>query len=325
MNAFEYAMPTSLDEAVAQLSPTAGETQVLAGGTDLVTALKQGIVAPKRIVSIRHIEDIKGIDVSGGSLRIGAMTSLDELSTHDEIKKSCPSLVRAVHAIGSKQIACMGTVGGDLCQLPRDWYFRNGFGLIARDGNRDLVAEGDNRYHAIFGNDGPAKFVNASRLAPSLIALGATVTVRGPGGKTRDLPIADLFHSPKSSDEGNTTLAPNEIVTHVNVPIGPGKNASYDIQPRQGLDWPLVAAAVAFEEAGGSARNVRVVLGHVAPTPWVASEAAKALEGKAVNEASAAAAGEAAASGANPLSRNGYKTKLVKVAVKRAILTAAKA
>lgn len=324
MNSFEYAMPKTVDEAIALLSAKAGESCVMAGGTDLVTALKQRIVSPKRIVSLRHVDELKKIEEADGRLRVGAMVTLDELAAHPTVQKRFPALVTAIKGIGAQQITSIGTVGGDLCQLPRDWYFRAGYGLIPQYNGIDLVAEGDNRYHAIFGNDGPAKFVNASILAPALIALGAKVTVRGANGASREIALEELFRAPKSSDEGNTTLAPNEIVTHVSVPVGSAKNAVYVIKPRQGLDWPLVAAAVAFTDEGGKAKNPRIVLGHVAPTPWVAGAAASALDGASVNEEAAGKAGAAAADGAKPLSRNAYKVQLTKVAVKRAIVEAGK-
>jgi len=320
MNAFEYAMPKSVDEAVSLLSDKPGESQVMAGGTDLVTALKQGIVAPKRVVSLRHIDDLKSIQSADGQLRIGAMASLDDIAANETVQKSFPAIVSAIEGIGSQQITSIGTIGGDLCQLPRDWYFRSGFGLVAQYDGKDLVAEGDNRYHAIFGNDGPAKFVNASILAPALIALGAKATVSGAGGATRDIAIEELFHAPQKSEDGNTTLAANEIVTSVVIPVGTKKNALYFVKPRHGLDWPLVAAAVAYDLDGGKAKDVRVVLGHVAPTPWISKSAATALEGAALNEETAAKAGKAATEGASPLSRNGYKVQLTKVAVKRAVL-----
>ncbi len=322
MNAFEYAMPKSIDEAISLLSETPGESQVMAGGTDLVTALKQGIVSPKRVVSLRHIDELKSIEASGDGLRIGAMATLDDLAAHDGVKAGAASIVTAIKGIGSQQITSIGTIGGDLCQLPRDWYFRLGFGLVAQYEGKDLVAEGDNRYHAIFGNDGPAKFVNASVLAPALIALGAKASVVGSGGAKREIALEELFHAPKKSEDGNTTLASNEIVTHILLPLGARKNALYHVKPRHGLDWPIVSAAVAFENDGGKAKNARGGLGHVAPMPWVSASAAKALEGAALDEDTAAKVGAAAAEGASPLSRNAYKVHLTKVAVKRAILAA---
>ncbi|MCC6696429.1 MAG: xanthine dehydrogenase family protein subunit M [Candidatus Hydrogenedentes bacterium] len=323
MNAFEYAQPATLDEAQALLTSASGPVAVLAGGTDLLTAMKQGIVNPARVVSLKSIEELRGIEVSSDAVRIGAMTTLSELAAHPDVARLYPCLVTAIKGIGSPQIANMGTVGGDLCQHPRCWYYRNGFGLFGMNNGASLVLEGDNRYHAIFGNDGPAKFVNVSSLAPGLIALDATFNVRGADKQMRDIPAADFFKTPSAPEESLTSLAAGEVLTHITIPAAQTRNATYEVRERHGLDWPLVTASVAYTDAGGSAQNVRVVLGHVAPTPWVVDAAAKTLEGKAIDEAAAAACGTSAVADAKPLSMNGYKVQLAKVAVKRALLAAA--
>src|SRR5688572_22985228 len=192
MNAFEYAAPKSLKEAASLLGSTWGETEVLAGGTDLVTSLKQGITTPKRVVSLRNIKDLKGLDDGRRGLRIGSMTTLEELLEDKTVKEVFPALVTAINGIGSAQMISAGTIGGDLCQRPRCWYYRNGFGLLGRQGDSSLVRDGDNRYHAIFGTDGPALFVSASSLGPALVALGATISLSGPGGSKRDIPAAEF-------------------------------------------------------------------------------------------------------------------------------------
>ena len=170
--------PVTVDdvrEATALLSEKWGETEILAGGTDLVTSLKQHLTTPKRVVSLRNISELKGIQTAGKTLRIGATATLGELAAHKEMKQHFPALVTAAEGVGSPQLLSVGTVGGDLCQRSRCWYFRNGFGLFGKDGGTSLVREGDNRYHAIFGNDGEALFVSPSSLGPALIALDATL------------------------------------------------------------------------------------------------------------------------------------------------------
>jgi len=322
MKSFEYAAPKTLKDATALLGAKWGETEILAGGTDLVTSLKQHIVAPNRVVSLKNIPDLKGISADGKGVRIGATTTLAELAEHKDIKEHFPSLVTAVNGIGSLQIISVGTVGGDLCQRPRCWYYRNGFGLFGKNGDTSLVANGDNRYHAIFGNEGPASFVSASSLGPALIVLGATMTVAGPNAKTRKITADKFFQTPKTEVERETALKPNEILTEILIPVAGLKNATYEVRHRHGLDWPYVAASVAFQLKNGAASDGRVVLGHVAPVPWAASGAAKALSGK-IDETSAAKCGQAATTGAKPLSGNAYKVQLVKTAVKRAVLAAA--
>src|SRR5262245_5133493 len=317
MKSFGYAAPKTVKEATELLADTWGKTEILAGGTDLVTSLKQDLTAPERVVSLKNISDLKGVKADRNSVQIGAMTTLSELAEDKAIKQHFPSLVTAAEGVGSPQLMAVGTVGGDLCQRPRCWYFRNG--LLSKEGGASLVRGGDNRYHAIFGNDGSALFVSPSSLGPALIALGASITVAGPKGKTRKIPAAEFFQTPKSEGERETTLKPNEILTEIEVPIRGLKNATYEVRHRNGLDWPYVTASVAFQVKGGAASDAKVVLGHVAPVPWLSASAANALNGAKVDAALAARCGDAAAQGAKPLSRNGYKVQLVRTAVKRAV------
>ena len=320
MKSFEYAAPQNLKEATALLDDSWGKTEILAGGTDLVTSLKQQITTPNRVVSLKNIPELKGIQMDKRGVRIGAMTTLGELAAHADIQQHFPALVTAINSVGSPQLLAVGTVGGDLCQRPRCWYFRNGFGLLAMDKGAPLVPGGDNRYHAIFGNEGPAYFVSPSSLGPALISLEAAITATGPKGKTRKIDAAKFFHTPKSENERETVLKPNEILTEIFIPTKGLKNAVYEVRHRQGLDWPYVTAAVAFQSKNSLVSDARVVLGHVAPVPWPAPRAGKALNGARIDAVSAARCGEAAAEGAKPLSGNGYKVQLVKTAVKRAIL-----
>jgi xanthine dehydrogenase YagS FAD-binding subunit len=325
MKAFEYAAPKTLKEAAGLLGSSWGETEILAGGTDLVTALKQGLTSPRRVVSLRNLKELRGLEDGRQALRIGSMTTLDEIAENKRVKELFPSIVAAITGIGSPQILSAGTIGGDLCQRPRCWYYRNGFGLFGRQGDTSLVREGDNRYHAIFGTDGPALFVNASSVGPALIALGATISVVGADGKKRDIPAAQFFQAPKTDNDRETTLRPNEILATITIPTKAVRNATYEIRHRHGLDWPYVTASVAFQAQNGTATNPQIVLGHVAATPWAAAKAAQALSGQKVDEAAAKRCGETAVEGAKPLSGNAYKVQLVKTAVKRAVLAAAQA
>ena len=322
MKSFEYAAPKNLKEATALLGTRWGDTEILAGGTDLVTCLKQQLIAPRRVVSLKKVKDLDDIREKGGALRIGAMVTLAQLAENNSAKKNFPAIITAIQGIGSPQLLNAGTVGGELCQRPRCWYFRNGLGLFGKQGDISLVREGENRYHAIFGNSGSALFVHPSSLAPALIALAAEFTVTGPDNKARTIAAADFFRTPASESERETALAPNEILTEISVPLKGLKNATYEIRHRHGLDWPYVTASVAFAAKDGTASAARVVLGHVAPTPWVAGGADTVLNGARLDETTAAKAGEAAATGAKPLSGNAYKVTMVKTAVKRAVLAA---
>ena len=326
MEAFEYAHPTTQNEAIGLLGSKWNDAAVLAGGTDLISLMKEYVVTPKRVVNIKNVEGLNGIRSNAEGVRIGALVTMDELLDNATIRSEFPALTQAAGGITSPQIRAMGTVGGDLCQRPRCWYFRNGYGLLAKDENgKSLVPDGENRYHAILGNSGPAYFVNPSSLAPALIALGAKLQLAGPKGQ-REVRASEFSVIPKSDGERENVLKPDEMLTHIVIPASSHglRSATYEVRHKTALDWPLAAAAVAVKLDGGKVREGRIVLGHVAPIPWQAREAEKELEGKSITESAAASVGEAALRGAKPLSQNGYKVQLAKVAVKRALLAAAK-
>jgi xanthine dehydrogenase YagS FAD-binding subunit len=320
MKSFEYAAPKSVKEATGLLGEKWGEVEILAGGTDLLTCLKQQITTPSRVVSLKHISNLRGINSGKDGLRIGAMTALSELIRNADVQKHFPALATAAKNIASPQMLAMGTVGGELCQRPRCWYYRNGFGLLGMQEGASLIREGDNRYHAIFATSGPALFVSASSLGPVLVALGATLTAEGPKAKARQIAASEFFRAPHSERERETALEPNEVLTEISIPMKGLRNATYEVRHRHGLDWPYVTATVAFSDKNGTASDSRVVLGHVAPTPWSAMAADQALNGAQIDDAAAAKCADAAVQGAKPLSKNAYKVQLVKAAVKRAIL-----
>jgi xanthine dehydrogenase YagS FAD-binding subunit len=322
MQPFEYANPASVQEAVALLSSKWGQADVLAGGTDLITCMKQHLHTPKRVVNIKNIKELGGITKGADGLRIGALVTMDELARSADVKGEYKSLAEAAGGVPSPQIRHMGTVGGDLCQRPRCWYYRNGMGLLGMKDGKSLIEEGENRYHAIFGT-GPAYFVSASSLGPALIALGAKVKLVGPKG-TRELPVAQFFVVPKDEASREIALQPNEILTEILVPAGATNSATYEVRQKEALDWPLAAASVALTMKGTTVSSAKIVLGHVAATPWRAAAAEKLLVGKTVTAANAEAAGKAAVADAKPLSQNAYKVTLAKTAVKRALLDAVK-
>ena len=324
MRAFDYVSPTNTKQAASLLSATWGQTEVLAGGTDLLALMKEDVITPKRLVNIKEIKELSGIDANASGLRIGALTTLVDVAGDATVKEKYPALAEAAHEAASPQIRNMATLGGNLCQRPRCWYFRNGLGLLPKDeSGKDLVGTGENRYHAILGNDGPAKFVSPSTIVPVLIAYGAKVRLEGPKGK-RELPLEKFYVIPKTDKDREHDLMPNEIVTEVILPSAEGwKVAHYEIRQKAAFDWPLAVAAVALKTDGSNVQAARVVLGHVAPTPWLSPDAEAALKGQAANDATAQKAAEAALRNAKPLSQNAYKVQLARVAVKRAILKAA--
>jgi xanthine dehydrogenase YagS FAD-binding subunit len=323
MQSFEFANPATVQEAAGLLAPRWGQTDILAGGTDLLALMKENLHTPRRVVNIKNIKELEGIQKTPAGLRIGALVTMDELAKNPDIRAGYKSLADAAAGIPSPQIRHMGTVGGDLCQRPRCWYYRNGFGLFGAKDGKALVPDGENMYHAIFGG-GPAYFVSASSLGPALVALGAKVKLVSAKG-SRETDAAKFFVTPKTENDREIAMRPDEILTEILVPAGAWKTATYEVREKAALDWPLAAAAVALQMKGNTVSAAKIVLGHVAPAPWDASAAAKGLVGKAVTAANAEAAGKAAVTGAQPLSQNGYKVQLAQVAVKRALLDAVKA
>lgn len=328
MKNFTYHQPTTVAAALPLLDEQWGKSELLAGGTDLLDRQKEYVSQPDKVVSLTGIGgEFKEIRTSPLWVSIGAGVRLADIA-ESGLLKAYPALTAAAAQIAGPQIRNMGTLGGSLCQRNRCWYFRDEHVNCLLKGGRTCPAqEGENQFHAIFTQGTPCVIVHPSTLAPPLIAFAAAAEVVGPKGK-REVPLDKLFKAPSKDTEREHTLAPNEIL--VAVRFAPQQlsgakfaNASYEVKQRETSEWPLVQASVAFQLAGKTARNVKVVLGHVAPTPLVSETAAKALEGKEITEAVASAAGEAATEGVRPLSQNTYKVQLLKVAVKRAVLLAA--
>jgi xanthine dehydrogenase YagS FAD-binding subunit len=321
MEKFSYASPKTVKEAVALLSSNPGEVEVLAGGTDLISLMKEYLATPKLVVNVKEIRDLHGIRTEKGWVSIGAATTLDDLTENQMIRTKYPSLYEAAMGITSPQIRNMGTVAGDLCQRPRCWYYRNGYGLLATDNGKPLVPNGENRFHAILENSGPAYFVSASSFGPALVALGGKVKAISSSG-SREIPAAEFFVKPTSDTQREISLKPNELITAILVPEHPGTNTTYEVRERLAMDWPLAAASVALKMNGGKISEAKVVLGHVAPTPYAATAADQFLAGKSIDEKTAEDAGRQAVESAKPLSQNAYKVRLAQVAVKRALLQA---
>jgi len=327
MQPFEYASANKKEQVATLLSD---QSAILAGGTDLLALMKDDVVAPKRLVNIKQIDGLRGVSYqSGTGLRIGALATLAELAESDDGLSNYPMLTEAASEAASAQIRNLATIGGNMCQRPRCWYFRNGMGLLAttKDG-KSMMVEGDNRYGAILGNDGPAYFVSPSTIAPVLIAYGAKIRIysaKASGTGVRELPLEKFFVIPAAEGQREHDLKPDEMVIELIVPP-PSKSlkaSSYEVRQRAAFDWPLAMASVALQMDGSTVKSARVVLGHVAPIPWISTDAADALVGKTITPDTAMAAANAAVAKAKPLSRNKYKITLTKAAVKRAVLNAA--
>jgi len=323
---FEFASAKTKAQAVGLLGTSFDQAEVLAGGSDLLALMKDDVVHPKRLVSIQGITELREVKPSEAGLTIGALRTLDELAHDQEIARRYPALAWALGEAASPQIRNVATLGGNLCQRPRCWYFRGGHGLLAKGpSGESLVIKGDNRYHAILGNQGPAYFVSPSTIAPVLTAYGAKVRIHGPKGD-REVTVEKFYRAPQSDTEREHDLQPNEIVTEVVIPKASGTQAAaYEVRQKEAFDWPFATACAVLKMSGGRVESARIVLGHVAPVPWVSEMAARSIRGKSVTAETAAAAGQAAVESAIALSRNKFKIQLARVAVARALLEASKA
>jgi xanthine dehydrogenase YagS FAD-binding subunit len=321
MKAFEYAAPATVAEATNLLAGP--NTVALAGGTDLIGRMKDYVTSPDRVVYLKDIKEIAAIsgDPKAGTLTLGAGVRLSDIVAHKGIRESYPALWQATVEIGSPQIRNMSTVGGNLLQKPRCWYYRAGFGLLAMKDGQSLVRAGDNRYHSIFLTDGNALFINPSSLAVALGALDAQATLTGPKGE-RTVKVEELYQVPKRETDSELTIQPGEVLTRVTIPAVKGKSASYEAREKQAQDWPLVLASVNLAIDGDNVSAARVFVYGVAPIPWRSVAAERAITGKPVTVETATAAGEAAIQGAAPLSMNAYKVPLTRTVVKRALLRA---
>jgi xanthine dehydrogenase YagS FAD-binding subunit len=322
LKAFTYVNATNEKEAVAALAKAErGRLLPMAGGMDLLGLMKDYIVSPDRVVSIRGLDQT--MTNADGGLRIGAATKLIDLVEHAQVRKLYPALATAAEGVGTPQIRNVGTVGGNIMQRPRCWYFRNEeFNCLKKGGSRCFAVEGENQFHAIFG-DGPCHIVHPSSLAVPVIAYGGRFRVAGSRG-TREVDAGEFFQMPNQNLYGESVLQPDEIITHVLLPAPGQKSASYEVRFKQSHDWPLAAASVNLVMSGPTVKSARVVMGAVAPVPWRAQAAERVLAGKAITEAIAVEAANAAVTGARPMSGNAYKVQIARTAVKRAILAASR-
>jgi xanthine dehydrogenase YagS FAD-binding subunit len=323
VKAFAYVNPANEKEAAAALRD-AGVAMPIGGGQDILARMKDYITQPDRIVNVKGALDSTITAVAGG-LRIGAAVKIADLAENAQVMRLYPSIAAAAIEVGTPQIRNQGTVGGNVNQRPRCWYFKNEeFLCYKKGGNRCFAPAGENQYHAIFGNDGPSHIVHPSSLAVPFVAYGAKFRVVSASGE-REIAAADYFTLPTLQNVlKENVLANDELLTHVILPApGVAKHGHYEVRYKESHDWPLAFATVVLTMQGTTISKASVVMGAVAPIPWRSQDAERALVGKTLSEATAVAAGEAAVRGAAPLSRNGYKVQIAKTAVKRAVMRAA--
>lgn len=316
MNAFDYLVAEQFDAALAEYGE--GRAVLKAGGIDLLDLVKEGVERPDTILSIDGLDEYRYVREENDGVHIGCLTSLADIGRSALLKSKYAVLYHAAAEAATPQIRERATIGGNLCQRPRCWYYRQReFHCLKKGGPTCFAVEGENRYHAIFGG-GPSYIVHPSNVAPALVALGGIVVVRSAEGEPQPIPAADFFVLPSVSLMTENVLKPGQIITEVILPQAPRQSATIELREKQSFDWPITMACVARLADGW-----RVCLGAVAPTPWLSQPAMDVLGDKDITPELAAAAGEAAVADADPMTDNEFKVQLVKVATKRALMLAA--
>jgi xanthine dehydrogenase YagS FAD-binding subunit len=307
---FAYSRPSTLKDAVRRLAEKGA--YVHAGGTDLLGCLRENLFDVGQVVSISALPGLTGIaETADGGLRIGALTTISAVAAHPLIRKRYPGLAAGAAAVASPQLRHQGTIGGNLCQKPRCWYYRGEFDCLRKGGDTCFAAEGENQFHAIFGSDDICFFVHPSDTAPNLVALEAQVEIAGPGGARR-LAVSELHVLPAQDVERETWLEPGEIITAVQLPPPPsGLRSSYrKVRARRAWDFALAGLALALQFDGERVTDGRVVLSGAAPVPWRSRPVEAAIRGRALNGDTIAAAARAVVQDAQPLEKNAYKLPL---------------
>lgn len=319
MNRFAHANASSVEEAIGVLD---GECRPLAGGTDLLGLMRQGLIAPKRLVNLKTIPELDEICREGDGWHVGATVSLARLAAHPAIgqQSEVACLYEALLQAASPQLRHVATIGGSLVQQPRCWYYRNP--LIPcwrKGGQRCFALRGENKYHTILG-EGPCHAVHPSDPTVALLALRASVVAVGPAGR-RTIPLSEFYRLPTRENRRAAVLAQEELIAEVIIPLPPvGSRSTYvKIAERGSWDFALVSVAVHVIFSGEVVESARVALGGVAPMPWQALGVEEALKGKALSPEVIEQAAEAATVGARPLDHNAYKIDLVRGALRRAL------
>ncbi len=319
------ARPRTTDEATALARDGRFSLPLYkAGAIDVVDHIKEGLLEPDLLIDVRAVTRArpeKLITRDGMTIRIHAGATLAEIAASPIIREHAPSLAQAAESAATPQVRNVATIAGNLLQRPRCWYYRSAaFDCLKKGGARCFAADGENKFHAIFG-EGPCYIVHPSNLAPPLHVMGATLHLAG--GDRRSIPIADLYHMPAENLRTEHVLQPGELVTSITLsPAAPG--GFYSIKEKQSFDWPLVFAAATVSLERDAIRYARVCAGAVAPVPWPLPDVERALRGVRVDDEDELRDACAIASeGANPLAQNAYKLKLLPVAVRRAVLKAA--
>ncbi|GAB1544515.1 xanthine dehydrogenase family protein subunit M [Scytonema sp. NUACC21] len=346
MNRFAWTNASTINEAVAQINSTVADATVAAGspvaankdnqtanntaiakagGIDVLDLLKEGLVTPSRVINIRTLPNMDRISADAQTgLRIGPLVTLAQLDADPAVRQNYTALAEAASHIATPQIRNIATIGGNLLQRPRCWYFRaEQFRCLKRGGEQCFAIEGEHKYLAIFNNE-VCPCVHASTAATALVALGARLVLTSPK-KVREVALEDFFVTPEKDVQRENSLQPNELITEIRVPVLGANVRSVHLKQgeKESFDWASADTAVMLEQSGGRCTKASIILGSAAPVPLRAQAAEAVLIGKPINQETARAAARAAVQGAKPLPQNAYKVPIFEVLVRRAILLAA--
>lgn len=298
------------------------ELRPLGGGTDVLNEIKDGLIAPRRLVNLKPAVELRGIRLEGDELQIGATTLVNDVASSPEVRRRAPALAEAAGHVGSEQIRNQGTVGGNLCQRPRCWYYRNAETVcLKKGGERCLAVDGENKYLAVFGTDAPCRIVSPTNLGTALLALDGVAHVLTAQGE-RNVPIAEFYRMPTAEDPfRETVLLPGEIVREIHVTSQEGRRSAYlQISEKEEFDWALVSGAVSLAlDGAGNIADIRLALGAVAPVPWRLTGAEDFLRGKPPTDEHLREAARLAVADAKPMSKNAYKLPIARAVVARVI------
>lgn len=321
MKPFQFVEAASLEDASEMLATAPNRAMVIAGGTDIMGEIKERVVTPETLVSLLNVSDLRGIDTdSSGGLRIGAMTTLAEIEGYSSVAERYPALAQAVASVATPQIRNVGTLGGNLCQRPRCWYYRSPmFDCRKKGGTICFAVEGSSKYHAILGGV-DCYIVHPSDVAVALMSLNAQVEIQGRDG-TRNLPIEDFFIGPATNIMAENVLQPGELLTSVTLPpVSPNQRSIYlKTRERQAQDFALVSVAVYLEVSDDIIDRARIILGGVAPIPWRCSAAERALSGRQASGVDMRLVGQLAVANSQPLRDNHFKARLAESLVTKAL------
>ena len=320
MTNFKIAQPQTVDHVTSL--PAEEKYHLMAGGTDLLDEIKNEIIEPETIIDLNAIPGLSYIRSDNRGTHIGALTKVADLAENPQISQNYRVLQEAALSLATPQLRNVGTVGGNLCQRPRCWYYRDPqVKCRKKGGSRCYATRGKNRYHAIFGGS-TCHIVFPSDLAPALISLGSKVTI-GTGKGEKTIPLDEFYTLPRTNVRRENILKPNEVVKEILIPppVKGAKSTYFKLKERGTWDFAVVSVAVNGTISGGAFKDIRIVMGGVAPIPWRLEKAEKLIKGKTATEEGIRDAVKTAMADAKPLAENAYKIDLSEVIVANTIIS----